>query len=198
MRFAQRLKQLRKELDIKQEELARACNVKLTAISKYENEIIKPSFDMLSKIGFAYNVNLNWLINEIGSMFIETPKRRLIKNGTDGFIVQVNDTEKALAYTETGHKESSHSLELINDLKVEYYGVNNETFTKIYHKNGEIEYLSHNEVSHNFQEIIEKIMEICQDKNQFEFVLTAIKAIDNEESLKELKTLIKGMEISRK
>ena len=194
MRFAQRLKQIRKELDIKQEELARACNVKLTAISKYENEIVKPSFDMLSKIGFAYNINLNWLINEIGSMFIETPKRRLIHNGTDGFSVQVDDNEETTAMTE----ETSHSLELTNDLKVEYYGVNNETYTKIYHKNGEIEYHSHNKVPHNFQKIIEKITEVCQNKNQFEFVLTAIDAIDNEESLKELKTLIKGMEISKK
>ena len=194
MRFAQRLKQLRKELDIKQDELARACNVKLTAISKYENEIIKPSFDMLSKIGFAYNVNLNWLINEIGSMFIETPQRRLIKNGTDGFSVQVDDTEKTTALTE----ETSHSLELTNDLKVEYYGVNNKTYTKIYHKNGEIEYYPNNETPHNFQEIIEKIKKVCQNKNQFEFVLTAIDAIHNEEALKELKILIKGMEISKK
>ena len=194
MRFAQRLKQIRKELDIKQEELARACNVKLTAISKYENEIVKPSFDMLSKIGFAYNINLNWLINEIGNMFIETPQRRLIHNGTDGFSVQVDDNGETTALSE----ETSHSLELTNDLKVEYYGVNNETYTKIYHKNGEIEYHSNNKISHNFQKIIEKITEVCKNKNQFEFVLTAIDAIDNEESLKELKTLIKGMEISKK
>ena len=197
MRFAQRLKQIRKELDIKQEELARACNVKLTAISKYENEIIKPSFDMLSKIGFAYNVNLNWLINEIGSMFIETSQRRLIKNGSDGFSVQIDESTKP-SNISVDNKETSHSLDLTNDLKVEYYGANNENYTKIYHKNGEIEYCSNNESQHNFQKLIEKITEVCRNKNQFEFVLTAIDAIDNEEALKELKILIKGMEISKK
>ncbi len=197
MRFAQRLKQLRKELDIKQEELARACNVKLTAISKYENEIVKPGFDMLSKIGFAYNVNLNWLINEIGSMFIETPQRRLIKNGSDGFSVQIDENNNTITEVSTTIA-NVHSLNLINDLRVDYYGNGNETYTKIYHKNGEIEYQTHTNPQKNFQEIIEKITEICKNKNQFEFVITAIKAIESEEDLKELKTLIKGMEISKK
>ena len=88
MRFSQRLKQLRKELNLRQDDLARACGVKLTAISKYENEIIKPAFDMLSKMGLAYNVNLNWLVNEIGSMFVETPIRRLVKTGSGDFVTE--------------------------------------------------------------------------------------------------------------
>ena len=185
MRFAERLKYIRKSLNLTQDELANACNVKLTAISKYENEIIKPGFDMLSKLGFAYNVNLNWLVNEIGNMFIETPQRKLIKNGTDSFTVEVNEA----ATVTTSVVEEAHNLELMSDIKVDYYGLENENYTKIYHKNGEVEYISTEEET-NMAMVVEKLMQICKNKNQLEFVLTAINAIENEESLKELKMLI--------
>ena len=189
MRFAQRLKQLRKELDINQDELARACGVKLTAISKYENEIIKPGFDMLAKIGFAYNVNLNWLINEIGSMFIETSTRRLIKNGTDSFTVV--EMEKSQVVNEV-----EHSLNLTSDLKVDYYGADEGNYTKIYRANGEVDYIEPANSEENLQKIISKLSEICQNQNKFDFILTAINAIEDKEALKELKTMIKGMEIN--
>ena len=126
MRFSQRLKQLRKELNLRQDDLAKSCGVKLTVISKYENEVVKPAFEMLSKMGLAYNVNLNWLINEIGSMFIETPQRRLIKTGSDGFV-----TEEITEPQSFTVMENTHNLDLEKDLKVEFYGTNNENFTYI-------------------------------------------------------------------
>ena len=189
MRFAQRLKQLRKELDINQDELARACGVKLTAISKYENEIIKPGFDMLSKIGFAYNVNLNWLINEIGSMFIETSTRRLVRNGTDSFTVLETENVQVV-------NEVKHSLNLTSDLKVDYYGVDDANYTKIYRANGEIDYIEPVHSKENIEVIVSKLVEICNNQNKFDFVLTAINSIEDKEALKELKTMIKGMEIN--
>lgn len=194
MRFSERFKVLRKELGLKQGDLAHTCNVKLTSISKYENDVIKPSFDMLSKLGLAYNVNLNWLINEIGSMFVETKIKQLLKNGTDDFEIELieNIGENPIV------DDISHSLTLTNDLKIEYYSADNSTYTKIYHKNGEIEYEGKVDVERNFEYILRKIQNICKDKNQFEFVLTAINAIQDEKALNELKMLIKGMEISQK
>lgn len=198
MRFAQRLKLVRKELDLKQEDLAQACNVKLTAISKYENEKIKPAFEMLSRIGLAYNVNLNWLINEIGEMFIETAQRKLIKNGSDGFYVEVTD-DYIQDIEPKFVSEGLHELELDNDLKVEYYGLGNEKYTKIYHKNGELECSSEDDIAvRNFDSLLEKLKTISKDENLYEFVMTAIEAIDSEEALKELKILIRGMELSKK
>ena len=193
MRFSQRLKHLRKELNLRQDDLAKSCGVKLTAISKYENELIKPAFEMLSKIGLAYNVNLNWLVNEIGSMFIETPNRRLIKTGTGEFI-----TEQTEEKTEVMIMSDKHNLELEQDLKVEYYDTNNETLTKIYRKDGNIEYQTTKENAANIKKITDKLDEICRDKNQYEFILTAMQALDNEEALQELKILIKGMELGYK
>ena len=192
MRFSQRLKQLRKELHLRQEDLAKSCGVKLTAISKYENELIKPAFDMLAKIGLAYNVNLNWLINEIGTMFIETPQRRLIKTGSGNFITE-ETTEKSVTVM-----ESSHNLDLDKDLKVEFYGADNKSFTKIYRKDGNVEYKTSKDSSDNFQNLAEKIAEVCDDEDKYEFVMTALNALHDKNSLNELKIMIKGIELVQK
>ena len=199
MRFSQRLKLVRKELGLKQDDLAKSCDVKLSVISKYENELIKPAFEMLSKISLAYNINLNWLVNEIGEMFIETAQRKLIKNGSDGFYVEINDSIDC-DYNETFVNEGTHSLELENDLKVEYYGLSNEKYTKIYRKNGELECSQATSFSaeENFNTLTDKLKTISEDENLYEFVITAINALDDENALKELKTLIRGMELSKK
>ena len=193
VRFSQRLKQMRKELHLRQDDLARACGVKLTAISKYENEVIKPAFEMLSKLGLAYNINLNWLVNEIGSMFIETPQRRLIKNGTNQFVSEEISEPETVTIL-----EEKHNLELEKDLKVEFYGENNENYTKIYHKDGNVEYRAKDTLSDDFQKILGKITEVCDDDDKIEFIMTAINAINDKEALKELKILIKGMELAQK
>ncbi len=194
MRFRERLKLLRKELKLSQDDLAKSCGVKLTAISKYETDVIKPGFEMLSKIGLAYNVNLNWLINEIGSMFVETSSRRLVKNATDGFVVEVDEKAKTEIVTVA---QEQHSMALASDLKVDYYGEDNEYCTKIYRANGQVEFLGKNDLQMNFQDIVQKLAEVCDDKNKFEFVMTAIAALSDEEALRELKFLIKGMELKK-
>jgi len=198
MRFAQRLKLLRKELDLNQEELAQACGVKLSTISKYENDVIKPAFEMLSKMGFAYNINLNWLVNEIGEMFIETAHRKLIKSGTEGFYVEIFEPIET-AKAEKFVSEGTHSLELESDLKVEYYGPDNEKYTKIYYKNGELE-TSKQETdlfAQKIEELTQKLKTIDADDSSLEFISTAIDALDDTEAVEELKVLIKVLERSK-
>ena len=193
MRFSQRLKQLRKELNLRQDDLAKSCGVKLTVISKYENEIIKPAFEMLSKIGLAYNVNLNWLINEIGTMFVETPQRRLIKTGSGDFVTEETPEQHTITLT-----EKSHNLDLEKDLKVEFYGANNETFTKIYRKDGNVEYKANSAAAANFQDIAAKIAEVCDDEDKYEFIMTALNSLQDPKALSELKIMIKGIELAQK
>ncbi len=193
MRFSQRLKQLRKELNLRQDDLAKSCGVKLTVISKYENEVVKPAFEMLSKMGLAYNVNLNWLINEIGSMFIETPQRRLIKTGSDGFV-----TEEITEPQSFTVMENTHNLDLEKDLKVEFYGTNNENFTKIYRKDGNVEYQAAGESAEKIQNMVKQLVEICDDEDKYEFIMAAINALKDPKTLSELKILIKGIELGQK
>lgn len=68
-----RIKEFRVALGLKQQELADNLNIPHSAISKYERGEIKPSSDLLAKIGEIYNIDLNWLLSGKGSMYVEEP-----------------------------------------------------------------------------------------------------------------------------
>ena len=124
--FSKRLKELRHKLNITQSDFANACNVKLTAISKYETGLVKPSFEMLYKIAVVYNVNLNWLILGEGEIFLQTVA---LKNGTNENIISVTQEitannqnftiksyEKAIADNSSSDGNNSDIITLILDL----------------------------------------------------------------------------------
>ena len=104
--FSKRLKKIRHELNVTQNDFAKACDVKLTAISKYETGLVKPGFDMLYKIASVYNINLNWLILGIGDMFLQTIA---LKNGTNENIVSVTQeiTSNNKNFTIKSYEKSS-------------------------------------------------------------------------------------------
>lgn len=60
--FGKRLEELRASLNFTQADLAAVLGVPHTTISKYENNLNKPGFDVLSKLGKLKNVNLKWLL----------------------------------------------------------------------------------------------------------------------------------------
>ena len=63
MNFPERLKKLRKDKNITQEELAKAIYVSRTLISKYENGSVYPTKDNAEKLALFFNVNLSELID---------------------------------------------------------------------------------------------------------------------------------------
>ncbi len=69
MSVTQRIKKVRKKLSLTQKEFAVALSIPHTSISRYELGSVKPSFDILSKIGQQYKINLNWLLTGDGTMF---------------------------------------------------------------------------------------------------------------------------------
>ncbi len=64
MTFPEKLKNLRKEKGITQEELANAIFVSRTLISKYENGSVYPTKENAEKIALYFNVNLSDLIDK--------------------------------------------------------------------------------------------------------------------------------------
>ena len=120
-------------------------------------------------------------------------KRRLIKTGSDGFV-----TEEVTSAQSITIMEDTHNLDLEKDLKVEFYGTNNENFTKIYRKDGNVEYKANGTTASNFQNIASKIAEICDDEDKYEFVMTAINSLQDAKALNELKIMIKGIELANK
>lgn len=72
-----RLKQVRKELKLKQIDFAKEIGVKGSAISQMENGHIKPSLDTLFLLTKKYGVNLHWLLTGNGEMYTTVVDRKL-------------------------------------------------------------------------------------------------------------------------
>lgn len=67
----ERLKRLRKALDLTQQEFADRIGSKRNTIAKYETDTNVPSAAVISLICREFNVNEDWLRNGTGEMFIE-------------------------------------------------------------------------------------------------------------------------------
>lgn len=63
-KFSNRLKQLRKENNLTQKQLADILHVSQNAIYNWENEKREPSLEMLNKIAAYFNVSLDYLMVE--------------------------------------------------------------------------------------------------------------------------------------
>lgn len=62
--FSRRLKLLRKERRLTQNELAEYLHTKNTTISNYENEVSSPDMDMLKEIASFFNVSTDYLLGK--------------------------------------------------------------------------------------------------------------------------------------
>lgn len=60
--FASRLKQLRLDKNLRQEQVAKLIGVNKSAISTYENNTRQPSFDILVRLATLYRVSTDYLL----------------------------------------------------------------------------------------------------------------------------------------
>ena len=67
----ERLKKLRKELDMTQQEFAEGIGMKRNTMATYESGRNEPIDAVISLICTKYNVNENWLRTGEGEMFVE-------------------------------------------------------------------------------------------------------------------------------
>lgn len=70
----ERIKELRKELKLTQQEFADALNIKRGAIANYEVGRNEPIDAVISLICKTFNVNEEWLRVGVGDMFLELPE----------------------------------------------------------------------------------------------------------------------------
>ena len=70
----ERLKKLRKALNLTQQEFADSLNIKRGAVGNYEVGRNEPIDAVVSLICKQFNVNEDWLRNGTGEMFIEVPE----------------------------------------------------------------------------------------------------------------------------
>lgn len=75
MGFAERLRLLRKQRDLSQQQLADRLGVSNSTISMYERGEREPDFEMLELIGDFFNVDTNYLLGkESGSTYYLDPE----------------------------------------------------------------------------------------------------------------------------
>ena len=60
--FASRLRQLRLDKNLRQEQVAKLLGVNNSAISTYENNTRQPSFDILVRLATLYRVSTDYLL----------------------------------------------------------------------------------------------------------------------------------------
>jgi len=68
----ERLKVVRKSLNLTQQEFADLLGIKRTSYASYETGRVVPTAPFLKLICNKYNISEKWLVNGIGEMYIET------------------------------------------------------------------------------------------------------------------------------
>ena len=95
--YGKKLQEIRKKLNLSQEEFATQTNITYRAYTSYERGDRKPSFEFLENLVLKYNVNLNWLIAGQGNMLLSDND----KISSNELIQQLQDRVKEL---EIGNK----------------------------------------------------------------------------------------------
>lgn len=90
----ERLKKLRKALDLTQQEFADKIGSKRNTVAKYETEANTPSAAVVSLICREFNVNENWLRDGVGDMFLPTDRNADIAKLTKQLLNEENDSFK--------------------------------------------------------------------------------------------------------
>lgn len=70
-RFSTRLRNLRLNRGLCQEQVAKLIGVKKSAISTYENDIRQPSFEILVRIANLYQVSTDYLLGQTNSRSVD-------------------------------------------------------------------------------------------------------------------------------
>ena len=90
----ERLRKLRRELDLTQQEFADRLKVGRNNIAGYETNKRSPSDAVISLICREFNVNEEWLRNGTGEMFITQTRNEAVEFKTDLFKILTSLDEK--------------------------------------------------------------------------------------------------------
>lgn len=85
MNFSERFKQLRKKLNLSQEEIAKELNTGQKTISNWETGRNEPSLEALRTFCSNYNINSNWLLTGQGEMFFNPVSASITFTGESNF-----------------------------------------------------------------------------------------------------------------
>ena len=70
-KFSTRLKELRQNMNLRQEQVAKLIGVNKGAISTYENDTRQPSFEILVRLANLYRVSTDYLLGQTNSRSLD-------------------------------------------------------------------------------------------------------------------------------
>lgn len=212
--FNTRFREVRKKLKLTLREMSGVLGIPLSTVSKYEQGVIKPGVEILSRVCVKYNVNLNWLLTGAGEMFIDksavsasnylkvkakrnnggievtSTSDRFLLNPTD--YKNVNDKE----YEKLMHKIASKTDRFV---VTEFTnGSGGESFL-IYYPNKHSEALDKTEVLKRdklVSAIKNKLDTIYADRSMLECVNTVINSLEDKKSFEEIKDMLKHLGVT--
>lgn len=118
--FGDRLKELRKECNLTQEEISELCQVAKQTISNWENNVTQPSFDIVKRLAQYFGVTTDYLlglnqndINRIDKLNIALREAGIIDNNEN-----LNEEEIKLALDQA--RQYKQMWKRINDLPNKY------------------------------------------------------------------------------
>ena len=89
----ERIKKIRQELDLSQDDFGKIFNIQKQQISSIEKDKLKLNNEKLELLCSQYNININWVLCGIGEMFITAPQNTQDKTE---LVQTVKDTMKEL------------------------------------------------------------------------------------------------------
>ena len=90
----ERMKELRKNLNLTQQELADQLHIKRTNIANYESGLSSPTDSVIALICREFNVSEEWLRSGTGDMFVPMTRDEEIATFIGGIQADVDDTFK--------------------------------------------------------------------------------------------------------
>lgn len=216
--FRRRLKTVRKSLKLRQQDMSDHLSIPLSTISKYELGLIKPGTDVLAKISEKYNINLNWLLNGIGEMFLSLdvlestgtygkPNVKMIRksSGVEFENIDLDEIESD-AHLDSEESMFELSKKMNSPIVSELYHNNIAVGVKIYKPDGKVEEKDYiedfllanvsDEINKNtkLSSLLEKLNSLYGKSERQDLLKIAIDSLDNNDTLSELKkVLINGI-----
>ncbi len=96
--WGSRIRQIRKELNLKQKDFAERLKISGPSLSEIETGKYKPGYDFLVKITSEFNVNLYYILFGEGEMFIDPTAASY--SGVEKFAVNIEDVRDFLYHFE--------------------------------------------------------------------------------------------------
>ena len=205
--FGKILKDLRRVNNLTQEKLAEMIGVNIRQLARIEAGESFVTSDTIINICTALDITPKQLFNfEIESKYLKTGTGNklyfsAIKSGNiikilNDNIKNENISQDKNTQTELDLKMQITAKRLNKEIIVDEIVDGNVSVTKTYLPSGEVIVDEKNKNNKQFNELKAKIIKISNDKRKIKFLSLAIDSLTNAKALKELKSLIKGIELT--